>query len=100
LNKLTEYMSRFYPQALGNKSEKNNYIWFVIIVDDIDVGTIWFEKENYNSQEATLGIFLGIKEKMGLGIGRIAIIQAINLIKDGFKLKTIKLNVRKITRGQ
>ena len=32
---------------------------------------------------------------MGLGIGRIAIIQAINLIKDEFKLKTIKLNVRK-----
>ena len=46
-------MSRFYPRALENESEKNNCIWFVIIADNIDVGTIWFEKENYTSKEAT-----------------------------------------------
>ena len=91
-----KYMSRFYPRAFDRKIEDIGiYLWFVIVVDDLDVGTIWVEKENVDAEVATLGIFIGVKDKFGYGIGEAAIKEVINISKKEWKLKTINLNVRK-----
>ena len=72
--KASDYMSRFYPKAFKGKiKDIELYLWFIIVVDDDDVGTIWVEKDDLDAEEATLGIFIGIKEKQGQGIGRVAI---------------------------
>jgi RimJ/RimL family protein N-acetyltransferase len=90
----SDYMSRFFPKAFENGGD-DNYLWFIIVVNTLDVGTIWVEKEKNNNEVGTLGIFLGVKEKLGLGIGQTAINQIIKISEKEWKLKVIKLNVRK-----
>ena len=94
--KANEYMSRFYPKAFKGKiKDIELYLWFIIVVDDDDVGTIWVEKDNLDAEEATLGIFIGIKEKQGQGIGQVAIKKIIEFASKEWCIKAINLNVRK-----
>ena len=94
--KASDYMSRFYPKAFKGKiKDIELYLWFIIVVDDYDVGTIWVEKDNLDAEEATLGIFIGIKEKQGQGIGQVAIKKIIEFACKEWCIKAINLNVRK-----
>ncbi|HBE79557.1 MAG TPA: hypothetical protein DDW65_17540 [Firmicutes bacterium] len=94
--KAGEYMSRFYPKDFDGKIKENGlYLWFIIIVDDYEVGTIWVEKDSLDNTEATLGIFIGIKAKLGQGIGQAAIKEIIKLANKEWRLRAINLNVRK-----
>ena len=94
--KASDYMSRFYPKAFKGKiKDIELYLWFIIVVDDDDVGTIWVEKDDLDAEEATLGIFIGIKEKQGQGIGQVAIKKIIEFASKEWCLKAINLNVRK-----
>ena len=90
------YMSRFYPKAFDGKIEDTGvYLWFVIVAGEYNIGTIWVERDTIDTNEATLGIFIGVKDKFGQGIGRIAIGKIIELSVKKWKLKAIRLNVRK-----
>ena len=91
-----KYMSRFYPKVFDGKIEDAGlYLWFIIAAGEYDVGTIWVERDTIDTKEATIGIFIGAKDKLGQGIGRIAIGKIIELSVKKWKLKVIKLNVRK-----
>ena len=93
------YMSRFYPKTFNGKIEDTGvYLWFIIAAGEYDVGTIWVERDTIDTDEATLGIFIGVKDKLGQGIGRIAIRKIIELSVKKWRLKAIKLNVRKDNR--
>lgn len=92
----SRYMSRFYPKAYDGKvKDIGMYLWFIIVEDNYDIGTIWVEKESIDDKEVTLGIFIGVKDKQGYGIGQIAIKKIIDLTVGEWKINTIKLNVRK-----
>jgi RimJ/RimL family protein N-acetyltransferase len=97
--KAGEYMSRFYPKAFDGKIKETGLnLWFIIVVDNYDMGTIWLEKDSLDNNEATLGIFIGINAKLGQGIGQAAIKEIIKLANKEWRLRAINLNVRKNNR--
>jgi RimJ/RimL family protein N-acetyltransferase len=88
------FMSRYRPRpdALG-PGKTPAPLWFVIVVDDMPVGTLWFES-GVAPDEAVLGIFLGDKSIFGRGIGRRAIELAMVHLKSVVAVARITLNVR------
>ena len=91
------YMSRIFPKRFeGNSIENNSYFcWYVIMYNDVDVGSIWLEKQNADDNVTQLGILIGNENLLDKGIGRKAIEQA---ILDSLSIKpasTVLLNVRK-----
>ena len=88
------FMSRYRPRpdALG-PGKTSAPLWFVIVVDGISVGTLWFESGN-SPDEAVLGILLGDQSIFGRGIGRRAIELAMEQLKCVVAVARITLNVR------
>ena len=89
-----QFMSRYRPglDALGPGNTPAP-LWFVIVVDGIAVGTLWFES-GIEPNEALLGILLGDNSIFGRGIGRRAIELAIEQLKSLVAVARISLNVR------
>jgi RimJ/RimL family protein N-acetyltransferase len=87
-------MSRYHPRpdALGPGNTPAP-LWFVIVVEGIAVGTLWFES-GVEPDEAVLGILLGDNSIFGHGIGRRAIELAIEQLKCSVAVARITLNVR------
>jgi RimJ/RimL family protein N-acetyltransferase len=92
-----QYMSRFYPRNFNGRDVENSnlYVWYIIVLDGSDVGTIWLEKENTQNTFVTLGILIGQEDKLGTGIGRKAIPIAIKQASEALSFKAVTLNVRK-----
>jgi len=92
-----QYMSLFYPKAFNGKDIDNPmlYVWYVIVADGVDVGTIWLEKDHPKDNVATLGILIGRQDKLGRGIGTKAIPLAIKQSQRALAFKSVQLNVRK-----
>ena len=88
------FMSRYRPRpdALG-PGKTPAPLWFVIVVDGVPVGTLWFES-GVAPEEAVLGILLGDKSIFGRGIGRRAIELAVERLKSVVAVARITLNVR------
>jgi len=91
------YMSRIFPTRFDGHSTENNpyFCWFVVVNDDVDVGSVWLEKENVDDNVIQLGILIGREDLWGKGIGRKAIEQAILSSQPVLKASTVRLNVRK-----
>jgi RimJ/RimL family protein N-acetyltransferase len=91
------YMSRIFPKRFdGYEVDNQDYFcWFVIVCDNADVGSVWLEKENKDDNFVQLGIIIGHERLFSKGIGRKAIVQAIQESKSTFHLQIIRLNVRK-----
>jgi hypothetical protein len=55
------HMSNFYPPQFNGEivTISNLYVWYVFLVDGIDVGTIWLEKEKLHDSIVSLGIMIG-----------------------------------------
>ncbi len=92
-----QYMSQFVPKAFNGRDTDNAtlYVWYVIVVDGVDVGTIWLEKDHPKDNVATLGILIGRQDKLGQGIGTKAIPLAIKQSQRALAFKSVELNVRK-----
>jgi RimJ/RimL family protein N-acetyltransferase len=92
-----QYMSQFYPKAFNGRDTDNPtlYVWYVIVVDGVDVGTIWLEKDHPKDNLASLGILIGRQDKFGQGIGTKAIPLAIKQSQWALAFKSVELNVRK-----
>ena len=92
-----QYMSQFYPKAFNGKDTDNPtlYVWYVIVVNRVDVGTIWLEKDHPTDNVVTLGILIGRQDKLGQGIGTKAIPLAIKQSQRALAFKSVELNVRK-----
>ncbi len=91
------YMSRVFPKCFDSHLIDNNpyFCWFVIVYNNIDVGSVWLEKENINDNVTQLGILIGHEDLFGKEIGRKAIEQAILASQSTIPFSTIRLNVRK-----
>ena len=92
-----QYMSQFYPKAFNGKDTDNPtlYVWYVIVVDGVEVGTIWLEKDHPKDNVATLVILMGRQDKLGRGIGTRAIPLAIKQSQKALAFKSVQLSVRK-----
>src|ERR1700680_4646935 len=68
-----QFMSRRSPAPnAAGPGHLATPLWFVIEVDDTEVGTVWLERGK-TADEAVLGILLGDPLLFGRGIGRHAI---------------------------
>ena len=92
-----QYMSQFYPKSFNGRDTDNPtlYVWYMIVADGVDVGTIWLEKDHPKDNVATLGILIGRQDKLGRGIGTKAIPLAIKESQGALAFKSVELNVRK-----
>lgn len=81
-----DYMARFKPDATV-------LAWNVIVCNGHDAGTVWIEATE-QAGEARLGILLGEPALLGQGIGRTAILLAIDAVTRAHPLQLISLNVR------
>jgi len=91
------YMSRTRPldETLVSHAPETGVLWYVIRVDDRDVGTIWLEREAKSSC-ARLGIVLGDEALFGRGIGTKAVSMVIERARAGDKeIRTLVLHVRR-----
>ena len=92
---IERFMSRYSPRSFTGTSWNSDItVWLVISVADRDVGTVWLEKNAVTDTVADLGIFLGVAEQRGQGIGREAIRQIAEKISPRWGLSSIRLRVR------
>jgi ribosomal protein S18 acetylase RimI-like enzyme len=88
------FMSRQRPldRALTAHSPADGLLWYVIRVDDEDIGTVWLERET-ERWYARLGILLGDELLFGLGIGERAVNLALERTQE-LSVTTVALHVR------
>ncbi|RYD27789.1 MAG: GNAT family N-acetyltransferase [Verrucomicrobiaceae bacterium] len=86
---LPSYMGRWKP-----RSSSAQVLWWVILMDGREAGTIWLEKDKPADNIATLGILIGDPVMRGLGLGRSAIVLATEEAARQWQLQAIRLRVR------
>ena len=94
---LQHHMSNFYPPQFNGEivTSSNLYVWYVILVDGTEVGTIWLEKEKLHDMLVSLGIMIGHPDKLGIGLGQQVIPLAIELAHTKLRFEGVQLRVRK-----
>ncbi len=91
---------RFMSRILPHQPDQNPYsqesllAWYVIGVDDQDVGVVWLEKAAINDEVAMLGILFGKYDLLGQGLGEQAINLAIDKSRDEINFRSVHINVR------
>ena len=90
-----ELFSNFIPSTFVSFEESNDILWFIIMDDYDEIGTIWFEREDLNKVSYVLGIYLNRIDLFGKGIGRRVIKSAMDTILSGKDVKALYLDVRK-----
>ena len=90
------FMSRILPHKSDQflNSQESLLAWYVIRVDDQDVGVVWLEKAAIDDEIAVLGILIGNKNLFGKGIGEQAINLAIEKSREEISFKSVHVNVR------
>ena len=90
------FMSRILPHKSDQylNSQESLLAWYVIRVDDQNVGVVWLEKAAKNDEIATLGILIGKNNLLGQGIGEQAINLAIEKSWDEIYFRSVHVYVR------
>ena len=70
-------------------------LWLIIMDDEDEIGTIWFEKKNPDKLEIDLGIYLNRTDLFGKGIGRTLIRYGIDTFLSSNDTEELYLDVRK-----
>lgn len=96
-SKMTGYLSRLCPNNSSVADyETSRVCWFIIQEETTgDIGAVWLEKDNSESDTMILGIFISEEQYRGKGIGINAIREAIQISKQRISFKNVRLNVRK-----
>jgi RimJ/RimL family protein N-acetyltransferase len=89
-----ELFSNFIPSSFVSFERSNNLLWFIILDNDDEIGTIWFEKKDTGKMSYDLGIYLNRIELFGKGIGKMVIKSAIDNIIRKNEIQKTYLNVR------
>ena len=92
-NDLSYFMSRTRPYNYNEKNQLSLF-WKYICIENIKIGALWIEKENEDSTNATLGIFISDEINFCKGIGAKAIELAIIQVKKIMNIMKIELHVR------
>ncbi len=92
-----QFMSRVTPRRFkrGSSVQNDLWDWYVIKHHGQSIGTVWLEKNEVESDMATLGILLGSFKFFGQGMGVRAILLAIETSQRTLGYKKVRLNVRK-----
>ena len=90
-----ELFSNFIPSTFVSFEESNDILWFIIMDDNDEIGTIWFEREDLDKMSYLLGIYLNRIDLFGKGIGRNVIKSAMDTILSGMDVQGLYLDVRK-----
>jgi len=90
-----ELFSNLMPSNFVSFEESNDILWFIIMDDNDEIGTIWFERENLDKMNYVLGIYLNRIDLFGKGIGRRVIKSAMDTILSGKDVQGLYLGVRK-----
>jgi len=89
-----ELFSNFIPSSFVSFERSKDLLWFIILDNDDEIGTIWFEKKDTDKMSYDLGIYLNRIELFGKGIGKMVIKSAIDNIIRKKEIQKIYLNVR------
>lgn len=87
--------SNFIPSTFVSIGESIDLLWFIILNDDNEIGTIWFEKKDPDMVAYDMGIYLNRTDLFGKGIGRTVIKLAIDSITSAKNVNEFYLDVRK-----
>jgi RimJ/RimL family protein N-acetyltransferase len=90
----TKLFSHFMPASFISCEMSKALLWFIVLDNNDEIGTIWFEKNNTDKMSYDLGIYLNRIELFGKGIGKMVIKSAIDGIIRTEKMQTIYLDVR------
>ncbi len=90
-----ELFSNFIPTTFKTFEDSSVMLWFIIMDDEDEIGTIWFEKKNPDKLEIDLGIYLNRVDLFGKGIGRTLIKYAIDTFLSENDAEELYLDVRK-----
>ena len=90
-----ELFSNFIPSTFVSFEESKDLLWFIILDDDNEIGTIWFERENLDKMSYVLGIYLNRIDLFGKGTGRRVIKSAMDTILSGKDVQGLYLDVHK-----
>ncbi|MBN1434063.1 GNAT family N-acetyltransferase [Candidatus Fermentibacterales bacterium] len=90
------YMSRLSPFCFdGSLADQNrSFVWFAIVVDGRDSGTVWIERKPFQKDVGVLGILLARKSLFDRGIGRAAIRRAVTIARNALGVSSVRLHVR------
>ena len=70
------------------------YVWFVIVAGGTDVGAVWIDRRRRHPHQGVLGIVIGHTERLGRGIGRQAVMQALFRARGILGIHSVRLTVR------
>jgi len=87
--------SNFIPTTFKTFEDLNVLLWFIILDDEDEIGTIWFERKDPDRMDYDLGIYLNRIDLFGKGIGSKVIKSAMNTILSEKDLQALFLDVRK-----
>jgi RimJ/RimL family protein N-acetyltransferase len=90
-----ELFSNFIPSTFVSFEESKGLFWFIVLDDEDEIGTIWFESKDQDMKSYDLGIYLNRVDLFGKGIGRKVICSAMNTILSGMDVQEIYLDVRR-----
>ena len=91
----SELFSNFIPSTFVSFAESKDLLWFIILDDDDEIGTIWFERKDPNKVSYDLGIYLNRIDLFGKAIGRTVIKSAMDTILSEQDIQELYLDVRK-----
>lgn len=83
---------RFSESGFGGWGR--SYVWFVIVAGGRDVGAVWIDRRRRHPGQGVLGIVIGHTERLGRGIGRQAILQALFRARGILDFDLVRLTVR------
>ena len=89
-----ELFTHCIPSSFVSFERYQDLLWFIILDNDDEIGTIWFEKNDTDKMGHDLGIYLNRIELFGKGIGKMVINAAIDSIIRKKGIREIHLNVR------
>jgi RimJ/RimL family protein N-acetyltransferase len=90
-----ELFSILIPSTFVSFEESNDILWFIIMDDNDEIGTIWFERKDPDMPSYDLGIYLNRIDLFGKGIGRSVIRAAMDTILSEKDVQELCLDVRK-----
>ena len=90
-----DLFSNFIPSTFVSFEESKDLLWFIILDDNDEIGTIWFERKDPNMVSYDLGIYLNRIDLFGKGVGRTVIKSAMGAILSKRDVQEIYLDVRK-----
>jgi len=88
------FFTHFVPSSFVSFESSQDLLWFIILDNDDEIGTIWFDRDHTDEMSYNLGIYLNRVEHFGKGIGKMVIKSAIDTLICKKKIQNIYLNVR------